>query len=76
MAQAGKDMAERQLVGSWLACLGRVVHSLAVAGCFGDGVLSVAAGYLSIMGHLVGGRTLAFAQVYDAKLRQLAASTE
>ena len=29
LAQAGRDMAERQLVGSWLACLGRVVHSLA-----------------------------------------------
>ena len=37
LAQAGKDMAERQLVGVWLASVDRVVHSLAVAGCFGDG---------------------------------------
>ena len=76
LAQAGKDLGERQLVGSWLACLGRVVHSLAVAGCFGDGGLSVASGYLSLVSHLVVGRSPAFAQVYDAKLRQYAASTE
>ena len=76
LAQAGKDLAERQLVGSWLACLGRVMHSLAVAGCFGDGGLSVASGYLSLVSHLVAGRSPAFAQVYDTKLRQYAASTE
>ena len=76
MAQAGKDMAERQLVGVWLASVGRIVHSLAVAGCFGDGGLSVASGYLSLIGHLVGTHTPAFAQVYDAKLTQLAACTE
>ena len=76
LAQAGKDMAERQLVGVWLSSVSRVVHSLAVAGCFGDGGLSMASGYLSLIGHLVGSHTPAFAQVYDAKLRQLAASTE
>ena len=76
MAQAGKDMAERQLVGVWLSSVSRVVHSLAVAGCFGDGDLSMASGYLSLIGHLVGTHTPAFAQVYDAKLGQLAASTE
>ena len=36
----------------------------------------MASGYLSLIGHLVGTHTPAFAQVYDAKLRQLAASTE
>ena len=36
----------------------------------------MASGYLSLISHLVAGRTPAFAQVYDAKLRQHAASTE
>ena len=76
LAQAGKDLGEKQLLGSWLASLSRVVHSLAIAGCFGDGGLSVASGYLSLICHLVASRNPAFAQVYDAKLRQHAASTE
>ena len=76
LARAGKDMAERQHVGTSLASVSGIVYSLAVAGCFGDGGLSVASGYLSHIMYLVGGRTPAFAQVYDAKLRQLAASTE
>ena len=76
LAQAGKDLGERQLIGSWLASLSRVVHTLAVAGCFGDGGLSVASGYLSLITHLVASRSPTFAQVYDAKLRQQAASTE
>ena len=68
-------MAEQQLVGTWLASVSRIVHSLAIAGCFGDGGLSVASGYLSHLTHLGRGRTPAFAQVYDTKLRQLAAAT-
>ena len=61
LAQAGKDMAERQLVGTWLASVSRIVHSLAVAGCFADGDLSIASEYLSHIAHLVGGCTPAFA---------------
>lgn len=76
MAQAGKDLGEKQLLGSWLASLSRVMHTLAVAGCLGDGGLSVASGYLSLITHLVASRSPTFAQVYDAKLRQYAASTE
>ena len=38
--------------------------------------MSVASRYLSHLTHLVGGRTPAFAQVYDLKIRQLAAATE
>ena len=76
LAQAGKDLGERQLLGSWQASLSRIVHSLAVAGCFGDGGLGVASGYLSLMSHLVAGRSPTFAMVYDAKLRKHAASTE
>ena len=76
LAQAGKDLGERQLLGSWLASLTRVVHPLAVAGFLGDGGLSVASGYLSLICHLVASRSPTFAQVYDTKLRQHAASTE
>jgi hypothetical protein len=76
LAQAGKDLGERQLLGSWLASLSRVMHTLAVAGCFGDGGLSVASGYLSLITHLVASRNPTFAQLYDMKLRQHAASTE
>ena len=36
----------------------------------------MASGYLSLVSHLVAGRSPAFAQVYDVKLRQYAASTE
>ena len=76
LAQAGKDLGERQLLGSWLASLSRVMHTLAVAGCLGDGGLSVASGYLSLITHLVASRNPTFAQLYDMKLRQHAASTE
>ena len=60
-----------------MCCFGAgAQHSLTVAGCFGEGGLSVASGYLSLTTHLVAGRTPTFAQVYNTKLRQYAASTE
>lgn len=37
LAQAGKDLAEQQLVGTWLSSFSRAAHSPAVAGCFGEG---------------------------------------
>ena len=39
-------MAERELTGTRIASVTRIVHSLAVAGCLGDGGLAVASGYL------------------------------
>ena len=66
LAQAGKDMAEQQLVGTWLASVSCAMHSLAVVGCFQDGGLRVASGHLSHLTGLVGGRTPAFAEIYSS----------
>ena len=76
LAESAKVMTERELAGTRLACVTRIVHSLAVAGCLGDGGLAVASGYLVVVTTMLAKRGPQFAILYDEKLRRLACETE
>ena len=69
-------MQERLMTGTWFAATDWVIYSMAIAGCFGDGDLSVAGGYLTSMALLVAQRGPGFARRYDVKLRKVAATCE
>ena len=44
LMESAEALSEREMAGTWLASLSRIAHSLAIAGCLGDGGLAVAAG--------------------------------
>ena len=76
LMESAKALSEREIAGTWLASLSRSVHSLAIAGCLGDGGLAVASGYLWVISTLLAQRGPPFAIMYDDKLRHLACETE
>ena len=64
------------MAGTWVASVTRIVHTMAIGGCSGDGGLSVASGYLTSLTAMMAKRDPPYAKLYDKKLRRLATSTE
>mmetsp|Transcript_112400 Transcript_112400/g.195225 ORF Transcript_112400/g.195225 Transcript_112400/m.195225 type:complete len:272 (-) Transcript_112400:31-846(-) len=62
--------------GRWWAAIQRIVHSAAIAGCFGPGGIAVATAYLWVLGSIAARHGVEFAKTYDDDVRMLAASSE
>ena len=62
--------------GRWWYAIQRIVHSAAIAGCFGPGGITVATAYLWVLGSIAARHGVEFAKAYDDDVRMLAASSE
>ena len=74
--EVGKALQEKEMTGTWIASVTRILHMMAIPGFFGDGGLSVACGYLTSRTLIVAERGPRYARLYDVKLRKLVGATE